>query len=62
MTEQELTELCERVIGSKETAEEWISHEAIALDRKRPVDMMSSAEDRAEVELLLKQIEAGVYI
>ncbi|MFG6596251.1 antitoxin Xre/MbcA/ParS toxin-binding domain-containing protein [Sulfitobacter sp. 1A13368] len=62
MTETELMELCTKVMGSPELAEEWMSSTAMALDNRRPADLMETQSGRDEVEILLMQIEHGVYI
>lgn len=36
MTETELMELCTKVMGSPELAEEWMSSTAMAMDNRRP--------------------------
>lgn len=62
MTREQLIELSEKVMGSREAADEWLHSEAMALSYKRPIDMLSSEEGRGDVETLLKKLDAGVYI
>lgn len=49
------------VFGSQTAAERWLSEPAMALDRRRPVDLLSSPVGVEIVEQLLGRIEHGVY-
>jgi putative toxin-antitoxin system antitoxin component (TIGR02293 family) len=62
MNEIELMELCTRVMGSTELAEQWMNRPAMGLNYQRPVDLLDTETGRDRVETLLIQIEGGVYI
>lgn len=63
MDQAELMAFCVKVMGNDaETAIDWMTGKAIALQGKRPVQLMDSQEGRDEIELLLRRIEGGVYI
>lgn len=62
MNETELMELCTKVMGSTDLAEEWMSSPARGLDNRRPADLMETQSGRDRVETLLTQIDYGVYI
>ena len=49
------------VFGSREAAAEWFMQPAMALDRKRPIDLLGTAAGREQVELLLIRLHYGVY-
>ena len=49
------------VFGSREAAAEWLMRPAMALDRKRPIDLLVTAAGREQVELLLIRLHYGVY-
>jgi putative toxin-antitoxin system antitoxin component (TIGR02293 family) len=50
------------IFGSKEEAELWLRRPAMALDGKRPVDLLRSPEGKSLVQELLGRLEHGVYI
>ncbi|WP_028630117.1 antitoxin Xre/MbcA/ParS toxin-binding domain-containing protein [Metapseudomonas resinovorans] len=50
-----------QVFGSREAAERWMEARALGLERRRPIDMLSSAEDLEVLETFLGRIEYGVY-
>jgi len=52
----------EATLGSREAAEEWMVKPAIGLDRRRPIDLMSTSAGVEMVETYLTQIEYGVYV
>ena len=58
----ELLSLAEDILGSKESAENWFLKPAIGLNRKRPIDLISTAPGRELVETYLQQISMGVYV
>lgn len=62
MNRAELMTLCESVMGSQELAEQWMNRPAMALNYRHPANLMETEEGRKEVEILLRQIEGGVYI
>ena len=49
------------VFGSQEDAEKWLITPAVALDQRRPVDLLSSPAGVEMVEQLLGRLEHGVY-
>lgn len=50
-----------QVFGSREAAERWMEAPALGLERRRPIDMLASAEDLEVLETFLTRIEYGVY-
>jgi putative toxin-antitoxin system antitoxin component (TIGR02293 family) len=50
-----------QVFGSEKEAERWLSEPAMALDRRRPVDLLDSSTGIDLVEQLLGRLEYGVY-
>jgi putative toxin-antitoxin system antitoxin component (TIGR02293 family) len=49
------------VLGTRELAEHWLASPAMALDRRRPVELLATAAGVEMVEDLLGRIEYGVY-
>jgi len=49
------------VLGSQEAAERWLSTPAMALDRRRPIDLLQSSEGTELVKTLLTRMDYGVY-
>jgi putative toxin-antitoxin system antitoxin component (TIGR02293 family) len=49
------------VFGSQEDAEQWLEQPAIALDQRRPIDLLKTPAGAEMVETLLERIEYGVY-
>lgn len=49
------------VFGSESEAENWPSAPAMALDQRRPVDLLDSPAGVSIVEQLLGRFEFGVY-
>lgn len=50
------------VLGSEEEAQRWLEEPAMALDRRRPIDLLASPAGTELVENLLVQLEYGVYV
>jgi putative toxin-antitoxin system antitoxin component (TIGR02293 family) len=50
------------VLGSRSAAEEWLERPAIGLDRRRPIDLLTTAAGVEIVENYLERIEYGVYM
>ncbi len=48
-------------LGSQEAAEEWLQHPQMALDQRRPVDLLETTEGARLVEDVLGRLEHGVY-
>jgi putative toxin-antitoxin system antitoxin component (TIGR02293 family) len=49
------------VLGSREAAEKWLVRPAMALDRRRPIELLGTAAGVQLVADLLTRIEYGVY-
>lgn len=49
------------VFGSQAGAETWLAAPAMALDQRRPIDLLSSPAGVEMVEQLLGRLEYGVY-
>lgn len=49
------------VLGSQDAAERWLSTPAMALDRRRPIDLLQSSEGTELVKTLLTRMDYGVY-
>jgi putative toxin-antitoxin system antitoxin component (TIGR02293 family) len=49
------------VFGSQEAAKRWLIEPAIGLDRKRPIDLLSTPTGAEMVEKFLGRLEYGVY-
>jgi putative toxin-antitoxin system antitoxin component (TIGR02293 family) len=49
------------VLGSREAAEKWLARPAMALDRRRPIELLGTTAGVQLVEDLLTRIEYGVY-
>lgn len=49
------------VFGSRKEAEEWLNKPAAALDRQRPIDLLSTTTGVELVSDLLGRIDHGVY-
>jgi putative toxin-antitoxin system antitoxin component (TIGR02293 family) len=57
----EVTQLAEKVLGSADEAEQWISRAAHGLEGKRPIDLLTNPSGVSAVKDLLNRIEYGVY-
>lgn len=49
------------VFGSRQAAADWLTRPAMALDRRRPVDLLGTAAGKEQVGLLLIRLQYGVY-
>lgn len=49
------------LFGSQAEAESWLEQPAIALDQRRPIDLLSTPAGVEAVETLLTRLEYGVY-
>jgi putative toxin-antitoxin system antitoxin component (TIGR02293 family) len=49
------------VLGARDVAERWLAAHAIGLDRRRPIDLLTSSDGTTMVKTLLKRMEYGVY-
>jgi putative toxin-antitoxin system antitoxin component (TIGR02293 family) len=49
------------ILGSQEAAEAWMAAPAMALDQRRPIDLMATTAGAALVEAQLDRMDHGVY-
>lgn len=49
------------VLGARDAAERWLNARAIGLDRRRPIELLTSSEGTTMVKTLLTRMEYGVY-
>jgi putative toxin-antitoxin system antitoxin component (TIGR02293 family) len=49
------------VFGSQDEAEAWLENPAIALEQRKPIDLLSTPAGTETVEQLLTRLEYGVY-
>lgn len=49
------------VLGARDAAERWLIARAIGLDRRRPIELLTSSEGTSMVKTLLTRMEYGVY-
>ncbi|MBV8455574.1 MAG: DUF2384 domain-containing protein, partial [Acetobacteraceae bacterium] len=49
------------VFGSQQEAERWMERPAMALEQRRPIDLMTTPAGVEIVEDLLRRLEYGVY-
>ena len=49
------------LLGSRSEAERWLERPAIGLDRRRPIDLLSTTAGVELVENHLERLEYGVY-
>ncbi len=57
----EIAAIAEKVLGTRELAESWISQPALALNGKRPMDLLTTTPGIEVVKALLTRLEFGVY-
>jgi putative toxin-antitoxin system antitoxin component (TIGR02293 family) len=50
-----------KVFGSQERAEQWLEQPAIALEQRRPIDLLTTPAGIEMVETLLERLDYGVY-
>jgi putative toxin-antitoxin system antitoxin component (TIGR02293 family) len=50
------------VFGSQERAEQWLERPATGLNRRRPIDLLSTPAGVELVEDFLERLEYGVYV
>jgi len=51
-----------QVFGSQAEAERWMEQPAIALEQRRPIDLLTTPAGAEIVEDLLRRLEYGVYV
>lgn len=57
----EVTDQAIDVLGSQRAAELWMSKPALALDQRRPIDLLQSSAGTDLVKSLLTRMDHGVY-
>ena len=57
----EVTDQAIDVLGSQQAAELWMSKPALALDQRRPIDLLQSSAGTDLVKSLLTRMDHGVY-
>ena len=58
----EIRRQAEQVFGSTADARRWFNRPAMALEQRRPIDLLGTAEGRRVLETLLTQLAYGVYV
>jgi len=53
--------LAAEVLGSEEAANEWLNTEAMGLEFRKPIDLMSTSPGAEAVKTLLQRMKYGVY-
>ncbi len=53
--------LAEEVLGSAEAASEWLNTEAMGLEFRKPIDLLSTSPGAEAVKTLLQRMKYGVY-
>ena len=51
----------EDVLGSAEAANEWLNTEAVGLESRKPIDLLSTSPGAEAVKTLLQRMKWGVY-
>ncbi len=57
----EITSTAERLLGSHRAAEDWLLAPALALDGRKPIDLIATRSGAELVKSHLTRIEYGVY-
>lgn len=57
----EIVAKASEILGSQDAAEAWMDTPAMALDQRRPIDLMATTAGAALVEALLDRLDYGVY-
>ncbi|GAA0756027.1 DUF2384 domain-containing protein [Ideonella azotifigens] len=53
--------MAEEVLGSAEAANEWLNTEAMGLEFRKPIDLLSTSPGAEAVKTLLQRMKYGVY-
>lgn len=53
--------MAEEVLGSSEAANEWLNTEAMGLEFRKPLDLVSTSPGAEAVKILLQRMKYGVY-
>jgi len=57
----QVTKMANDVFGSIDAAEHWLVSPAVALDRRRPIDLLDDPEGTKAVTALLVRMDYCVY-
>lgn len=52
----------ELLFGSRAEARAWLARPAMALEQRRPIDLLETEQGRRIMSNLLTQLEYGVYV
>ena len=58
---QSVRAIAEEVLGGVEAANEWLNTEAMGLEFRRPIDLLSTSPGAEAVKTLLQRMKYGVY-
>ena len=53
--------MAEEVLGSAEGANKWLDTEAMGLEFRKPIDLLSTSPGAEAVKTLLQRMKYGVY-
>jgi len=53
--------LAREVLGSAQAADEWLNEEAMGLEFRKPIDLLSTSPGAEAVKTLLQRMKYGVY-
>lgn len=53
--------LAQEVLGSADAANEWLDSEALGLEMRKPIDLLSTSPGAEAVKTLLQRMKFGVY-
>jgi putative toxin-antitoxin system antitoxin component (TIGR02293 family) len=53
--------MAEEVLGSADAANEWLNSEAMGLEFRKPIDLVSTSPGAEAVKTLLQRMKYGVY-
>ena len=59
--ERGMRAMAEEVLGSAEAANEWLNTEAMGLEFRKPIDLVSTSPGAEAVKTLLQRMKYGVY-
>ena len=58
---ESVREMAKEVLGSAEAAHQWLMTEAMGLEFRKPIDLMSTSPGAEAVKTLLQRMRYGVY-
>ena len=53
--------VAEEVLGSADAANDWLNTEAVGLEFRKPIDLLSTSPGAEAVKTLLQRMKYGVY-